>query len=266
MMINKKLNLWIILILIFILTACEVKNTTNNEIKSKSITNKYVDFEKFKEGRLCAEVKFSCLPESLDKVWQSTPLKDGLDTFELSKQNIEKYDTIVKEWHKKYDAYHAKSHPKGEKKPMLISSLDKDFFDKVSAKRFLVEMEESLEKEFPGFWREVAKPVRYRWIRRAMSKAKKLGYKSDKPNGIIELCARIGLDFDLDPKWNEITRFILLPKGYTLSYEMMAVEYIDFTVFNKDKNMVGDTINGWSLREALAHLPKPKRPIPRLND
>jgi len=230
--------------------------------EAKSITNKYVDFERFKEGRPCAEISFNCLPESLDKVWQSKPLKDGLDTFELSKQNIEKYDNIVKEWHKKYDAYHAKVHPKGEKKPMLISSLDKDFFDKVSKKRFLVEMEESLEKEFPGFWRDVKKPVRYRWLRRAMNKAKKFGYDSKQNNGIVELCARIGLNFDKDPKWEYLVTFISKKEVHLL----IASDYIDWTIFEKDTGYSGVKITDWSMRRAIGQLPPPKKPYPKLND
>ncbi len=243
------------------MSGCEAKNTTN-EIKSKTPISKYVDFKRFSEGRPCSDVTFMCLPESQDKSWQNKPLDDGLDIFELNTRNIQKYDNIVKEWHKKYDAYHTKPHPKGEKKPMLISSLDRDFFDKVDERRFLEEMEQDLEKEFPGFWRDVKKPVRYRWIRRAMNKAKKFGYDPKQNNMMVELCARIGLDFDLDPKWKYITEFIVIKERYI----GMACDYIDFTVFNKDKDYAGQAINNWSLRTALGYLPYPKRPIPKLND
>ena len=226
----------------------------------------YVDFEKWKEGRLCSELRFQCLPESQDKAITETPLENGLDSFELTPEAQEKFQKIVKQWQKDYDEYHSKAHPKGEKEPMLISDLDKKFFDKVKKKRFLKKMEASLEKEFPGFWRDIPKAVRYRWIQHAMYKAKKLGYTESMPNGIIELCARIGLNFDNDPKYREIKEFITLPHARTRAYDIIACRYIDFTIFNKDIDMAGRPITDWSLRQAIPPLPQPKRLVPKLND
>jgi hypothetical protein len=165
-----------------------------------------------------------------------------------------------------------KKHPNATREEiMLITSLDRDFFEKVDARRFLEEMEQDLANEFPGFWKEVPKKVRYRWIRRAMAKADKYGYNGGGKNiraktQIIGLCARIGLDFDLNPKWKAITDFIKLPQGSRRSYGTIACRYLDFTVFNKDYDVLGRPINDWALREALNYLPKPKRPIPSLND
>ena len=231
----------------------------------------YVDFKRFKEGRPCSEVRFMCLPESQDQSWQSVPTQDHIEDLALTPAVEAKYKKIVVQWQKDYDAYHAKPHPKGEKEPMLITSLDKDFFEKVNERRFLEEMEQDLANEFPGFWKDVPKKVRYRWIRRAMSKAKKYGYNGGGQNmrattQIIELCARIGLDFDRDPKWEAITQFISKSDGPSLSYALMACDYIDFTVFNKNTNMDGYPINDWSLRTALSYLPEPKRPIPKLHE
>jgi len=220
-----------------------------------------IDFETFKKGRVCSDVTFMCLPESLDKVWQSKELKDKADSVILTPERMKRYKYIVAAWR-------LDKEERG-KRGMLVSDLDKDFFKKVKAKQFLIEMEEMLEKEFPGFWKGVKKAVRYRWIRRAMAKSKKLGYADGEITDniqVIELCARIGLDFDLDPKWDYITKFVTMPDGELLAYGNIAVRYIDFTVFNKNIDRYGRPINDWSLRVALRHLPQPKRTVPRLNN
>jgi len=260
----------ILLMMIMFLSGCETHETKHYDTIAELMRAKqkgYVDFEKFKEDRPCGEVTFMCLPESQDKSWQSLATKDKIEDLELTAEVEIRFDKIVKQWHKDYDAYHSKPHRKGEKEPMLISSIDKDFFDKVEERRFLEEMEESLEKEFPGFWRDVPKKVRYRWIRRAQHKAKKYGYKGQRDAfQWAELCARIGLDFDLNPKWKAITEFVSLPNGPLLAAPGMACDYIDFTVFKKDYSPDGDKYTDWYLKEALSYLPKPKRPVPKLND
>jgi len=221
----------------------------------------YVDFNKFKEGRPCAEMKFICLPESRDKSWQSEPTKDHIEDFELTPEVMKRYRYIVNAY--QFDAKTRKE------KGMLLRDLDKNLHKRVEAKHFLIEMEKSLEKEFPGFWKETPKKVRYRWIRRAMAKSKKLGYGEGEITNniqIIELCARIGLDFDLDPKWRAITQFITLPEGLKRAYAGAACDYIDFTVFKKDYSPEGDRYTDWYLKESLLYLPYPKRPVPKLSD
>jgi hypothetical protein len=221
----------------------------------------YVDFAKFKEGRPCAEVKFMCLPESQDKSWQSMPTKDHIENFKLTSEVMERYRYIVNAY--QFDAKTRKE------KGMLLRDLDKDLHKRVEAKQFLIKMEKSLEKEFPGFWRETPKKVRYRWIRRAMAKSKKLGYgegEISRNKQIIELCARIGLDFDLDPKWRAITQFIINTNRGHRSFASIACDYLDFTLFNKNTDRYGRPITDWSLRTALQYLPYPKRPVPKLSD
>ena len=254
------------MISIFILVGCDTsdKHLYQRTVYDKMIADKkaYVDFNHFKEGRPCAEVKFMCLPESQDKSWQSVPTSDHIEDFELTPEVKKKIKKIVKEWHKNYDAYHSKPHPKGEKEPMLITSLDKDFFDKRKERRFLEEMEKDLEKEFPSFWRDVPKKVRYRWIRRAMSKAKKFGYDPKQNNGMVELCARIGLNFDKDSKWDYITKFIAQKEVHL----KVACDYLDWTIFNKTHSFSGTKITDWLMRRAHPGLPYPKKPYPKLND
>jgi len=246
---------------VLLLSGCNANDApkhTTQKTQTKT-QERYVDFNRFKEGRPCAEVKFMCLPESQDKSWQSIPLKDGLDMFELSPEVMAKRKAIIQRWRDEEDG-------KVKEQSVKLAAISEAFYDRVEAKQFLVKMEKDLEKEFPGFWRDVPKKVRYRWIRRAMSKAKKLGYNESKPNGIIEICARIGLDFDLDSKWEKITKFLILPNGTNHGYDIIASRYIDFTVFNKNIDAYGRPINDWSLRTAFRYLPKPKRPIPKLND
>jgi len=254
-----------LMIIMLLLTGCNAKetHTQNNISKLPTKQNRYVDFKRFKEGRPCAEVKFMCLPESTDKSWQSVPTSDHIEDFELTPEVEKKIKKIVKEWHKNYDTYHSKPHPKGEKEPMLITSLDKDFFDKRKERRFLEKMEQDLEKEFLGFWRDVPKKVRYRWIRRAMSKAKKFGSDPKQNNSIVELCARIGLDFDLNPKWDYIVSFI--KKDFEDNIDI-ATDYIDWTIFNKSHSRSGTRITDWLMRDASRGLPTPKKPYPKLND
>ena len=237
--------------LLVIATATFALNYIADTQEKEEYEEKYIDFNEWEEGRLCSELRFQCLPESQDKAIIDTPLENGLDSFELTEEVEQKIADIV---------------AKGEKNYMLVSDFEADFFDKVEEKRFLKEMERDLEKEFPGFWKDTPKAVRYRWIQHAMYKAKKLGYKSKKPNGIIELCARIGLNFDNDPKYKEIKKFITSPNAVRRGYVFSACNYIDYTIFNKTHDKFGTEYTDWYFREISGYLPEPKRPLPKLND
>jgi len=257
----QKYYLIIIPMLYLLLLGCET-NTNHHAIQAQKKEVAYVDFKGWSKGRVCDKLLWKCLPESNDtKRWQK-PLEDGLDSLELTKEVLQKSKTIGQEWARRYDAYHAKPHPKGEKEPMLISHLNREFLESVAAKQFLVEMEQDLEKEFPGFWRDVPKKVRYRWIRRAMNKAKRFGYDPKQNNQMVELCARIGLDFDKDPKWDYITKYIALKEDNIGG----AINYIDWTVFKKTHARTGTRITDWLMRDTFGYLPYPKRPLPSIND
>jgi hypothetical protein len=258
------------ILLLFMVTGCD---TGDEHLRDNTIVNRimkdqeqYVDFERFKEGRVCGEVKFMCLPESQDKSWQSVPTKDHIEDLELTPKVEKKYKLAIKASNKQYHAY-MKKHPNATREEiMLITSLDRDFFEKVDARRFLEEMEQDLAKEFPGFWKEVPKKVRYRWIRRAMSKAKRFGYKGKKPVPMMELCARIGLDFDKDPKWYYIVNFITQDPLNIGTHMGIACNYIDWTIFEKTHSFTGTRITDWSMRRAHPGLPRPKKPYPPLHD
>ncbi len=216
----------------------------------------YVDFKGWAQGRVCDKLLWKCLPESNDtKRWQK-PLKNGLDSFELTTEVLQKQRAIVQRWRDEEDG-------KVKEQSMRLSQLSEGFYDRVEAKKFLKEMEQDLEKEFPGFWRDTPKKVRYRWIQRAINKAKRFGITSKAPGDMVELCARIGLDFDKDPKWDYIVKFI---EEDPRNHVVYAVDYIDWTVFDKEYNNAGTKITDWSMGRAIGKLPYPKKPYPRLND
>jgi len=246
---SSKYYLAILPILLALMMGC---NTSQHKKKQDT----YVDFKGWSEGRVCDKLLWKCLPESNDtKRWQK-PLENGLDSFELTTEVLQKQRAIVQRWRDEEDG-------KVKEQSMRLSQLSEGFYDRVEAKKFLKEMEQDLEKEFPGFWRDTPKKVRYRWIQRAMNKAKRFGITSKAPGDIVELCARIGLDFDRDPKWDYIVKFIEEdPKNHVV----YAVDYIDWTVFNKEYNNAGTKITDWSMGRAIGKLPDPKKPYPRLND
>jgi len=256
-MLYKILKLGVFLTLAF-LQGCEANssNTTDDWKKSTpSYHGEYVDFESFKKGRLCADVRFTCLAESQDKLVVDTPLENGLDSFELTPEVMKKYHAIIKRWRDEEDGL-------VKDESMKAAELSEAFFDRVEETKFLKEMEAQLEKEFPGFWRDTPKQVRYRWIQRAMNKAKVFGYDPKQNQPMVELCARIGLNFDKDPKWEAITKFVAA-KDVHIVY---ANRYLDFTLFNRKKDNGGVPITDWSMRRASGWLPEPKTPYPRLND
>ncbi len=219
----------------------------------------YVDFKGWSEGRVCDKVLWKCLPESNDtKRWQK-PLENGLDSFELTTEVLQKQRAIVQRWRDEEDG-------KVKEQSMRLSQLSEGFYDRVEAKKFLKEMEQDLEKEFPGFWRDTPKKVRYRWIQRAMNKAKRFGSDPKQNNAIVELCARIGLDFDKDPKWDYIVKFITSDPKNIDSNIGITCDYIDWTVFDKSKGYSGVPITDWSMRDTFGYLPDPKKPYPKLND
>ncbi len=217
--------------------------------------SRYVDPEEWAKGRVCDKLLWKCLPESNDtKQWQ-TPLENGLDSFELTPEVLQKEKTIIQRWRDEEDG-------KIKEQSMKLSQLSEGFYDRVEAKKFLSKMEQRLAKEFPDFWRDVPLEVRFRWIQRAMNKAKRFGDDPKQNNLMVELCARIGLDFDKDPKWDAITKFIEEDPENNLSY---AVDYIDYTVFNKTHDWTGTKITDWSMGRAIGHLPYPKKPYPKLH-
>lgn len=223
----------------------------------------------FAEGRYCTDyLKFECLPESRDLSWQKNideSLENPVTTDDLKQEH---------QLHQKYEKMEETM------KHYIITKADDAIFKRIEMKGFLTEMEEEMEKQYPGFWGDTPKPIRYRWMRLCVAKANKYGYGLDEkdtdgtiiPANIretgqfIELCGRIGLYFDSDPKWQYIVNFIKLSESVSRGYAGEAVNYIDFTVYEKDYTYLGDKFTDWLLRDSLSHLPYPNRRVPSIND
>ena len=229
---------------IYLFTGCDIKPRDDG----------YVDFKEFSYGRPCSEVLFKCLPESEDLTWQKIPLLSGADEFELTPERISRYQYIIKGW-----SYNKKERIK---RGYLIYGKDKKLHRRVEEKQFLIEMEESLEKEFPNFWGDIDKTIRYRWLTIAMERARKINQDPKLNNPMVELCARIGFNFYRYPKWSKILEYV---KENRMNIGT-ASDYIDFTLFDKNESYSGNLITDWSMRGAFIILPYPKRDLVRLHD
>lgn len=245
----------------------------------------------FDQGRHCHEVRFACLPEGQDPQWKKTePLIDGRGFFEFDQTKNDRLWKI----HMMTD-----EERKATMESYVLTKEDFEWMNQVSIKKFYIEKELELEKRYPGFWGDTPRAARHRWMRMAAAKSRKYGYgyrfdtKYDEngeilskrqlmnPDGtpffidhddgdahqFIELCARIGLNFDGDPKWKYIVDFIRLPESAERGHAGAVVPYIDFTVFGKNADDQGTVYTDWSLKDSLGtgRLPPPNRPVPKLH-
>ena len=249
----------------------------------------------FDEGRYCSDyLKFECIPDSHDpKILKGNePLADGKFPF---------YDWDEKKF-RTYALITGYEDPKkGEKvEHYVLTKADYKWMDKVVIKQWYKEMEAKMEEQYPGFWGDTPRIVRHRWMRLCVAKAMKYGYglkkkrteisqnpyryideilldENGKPYCVsstirenqqwIELCGRIGLNFDREPKWKYIVDFIKHPDSVSMGHAGEAVTYIDFTVYHKDMVAGADyPITDWVMRTSLSHLPYPNRPVPRQDD
>jgi len=261
---KKILNLILLLSISFVIGGCE-KTIDVAKLPSHNI-------ELYKQDRYCMDyLKFECLPESKDKSWQSIEDKDFLEIDSQTQSRLTHLEQIMKmKYEERIEAM----------QKYVLNNKDYEFLEAVLIQNFFNKKEAEMEKQYPGFWGNTPRKVRHRWMRLCAAKANKYGYgiaTTDTDGTIIpahivetqqfiELCARIGLYFDNDPKWQYIVDFISLPESSIRGYAGAAVDYIDFTVYNKDYSRVGDKLTDWYLKEALGHLPYPDRKVPRLND
>ena len=279
--------LWLVFIpLLF--ASCAAKDKRHIDTSNLPTHNKAV----FDEGRYCSDyLKFECIPDSRDPniLKGNEPLADV--KFPFYEYDEKKYNNLVR-----INDMEDKER-KAKMEHYVLTKEDYVWMDQVRISQWYKEMEATMEKQYPGFWGETPRPVRHRWMRLCVAKGMKYGYglrkkrteisenpyvyteeilldKNGKPftdsNGVrslqqfIELCARIGLNFDRDPKWQYIVDFIKINKDGASAGT--ACDYIDFTVYNKDESAFGYTFTDWSLKDAIGRLPYPSRSIPRLND
>ncbi len=206
-----------------------------NKVKKKKKVYYHLDPKGWSNNRLCDKMLWKCLPESNDTVRWQKPLKNGLDSFKLTPKINKKFDNILKHYNKVYEAFWKKHNIKHywkthKKAPILESKADFKFLNKVSKKRFLIELEKNLQKEFPGFWNGVPKKIRYRWLNQAMNRAKIF---NDLPNLnsylMVELSARIGIDFNKKSKWKQLKKTIddySKSKDYKLENKLRLFIYL----------------------------------------
>jgi len=229
----------------------------------------------FAEGRYCTDyLKFECLPESRDPsiLKGSEPLADG--KFPFYEYDQKRFNDVVEKI-----GFMDDNERKIAMEKYKLTQSDYEWMEQVRLKQWYKEMEATMEKQYPGFWGDTSKPVRHRWMRLCVAKGNKYGYgvvtdgngNAEAYNGPdpsmqqwLELCGRIGLNFDRDPKWKYIVDFIKINKDGACPGT--ACDYIDFTVFSKDESAFGYKFTDWSLKDALRYLPYPNRPVPRLND
>jgi len=220
------------------------------------------NIELYKQDRYCIDyLKFECLPESKDKSWQTLENGDFVEIDGQIQDKLTHLEQIMKmRYEQRIEAM----------QKYVLNNKDYEFVEEVLIQNFFNKKEAEMEKLYPGFWGDTPRKIRHRWMRLCAAKAKKYGHTDSMDYGgfqqYIELCARIGLYFDSDPKWQYIVDFISLPESRVRGYAGAAVDYIDFTVYKKDYGRYGYKFTDWYLKEALGHLPYPDRKVPRLND
>lgn len=291
---------FLLLLIPLLFVSCSAKDTRHIDTTNLPTHNKAV----FNEGRYCSDyLKFECLPESKDAliVNGNEPLADG--KFPFYDWDEKKYNNLVRinnmedkernakmehyvltsadyewmanvrlsQWYKEMEATMEKQYPEfwGETPREVRHRWMRLCVAKGNKYGYGLQTERVNEKgEILKF--DPAKP----WEMKNYPIERLALDKDGKPKVIkgevremqswIELCGRIGLNFDRDPKWKYILDFVKINKDGADTGT--ACDYIDFTIFGKDDSAYGYKFTTWSLGDALRHLPYPNRPVPRLND
>lgn len=206
--------------------------------------------------RQCNEIKFECLPEIADSSWQDISRDNGqLESLVINdavNQKAERLKDII-------------SLTEQERSQAGITYVptkkDYDFLHQLSTRDKIIEYEQHIEKSLPGYWGKTPKSIRYRWLRMAIVKAKKYnnGY-GPSPEQMIHLCTRIGLRFDLDPKWDPITAFISPTRGDSNNMDV-AADYIDYAIFDREAPEYGGDDFPSGLPSDLLNISNPKQEL-----
>lgn len=293
--------LWLVFIpLLF--ASCAAKDTRHIDTSNLPTHNKAV----FDEGRYCSDyLKFECLPDSRDSMILNgnEPLAEGKVPFyewdekkynnlvrindmedKERKEKMEHYvltkedyawmaNVRLSQWYKEMEATMEKQYPgfwgdtprvvrhrwmrlcvaKGNKYGYGLKT------ERVNDKGEVFSKDPNIVQDLDDF------PIK-RFVLDKEGKPKVIQGEAREMQQWIELCGRIGLNFDRDSKWQYIVDFIKHPDSVSMGHAGEAVKYIDFSVFGKDNSRTGTKFTGWSLQTSLRHLPYPSRPVPRLND
>jgi hypothetical protein len=190
--------------------------------------------------RQCNEIKFECLPEMADPSWQDISQNNGqvesLVINNVVNQKAEKLKYII-------------SLTEQERSQAGITYVptkkDYDFLHQLSTRDAIIEYEKDIAKLLPGYWGDTPKPIRYRWLRMAIVKAKKYANDDNGPYPwvMIRLCVRIGLRFDMDPKWEPIREYIQSGSHSDYGENISEIiDYIDYSIFDRKTSEFGDQI------------------------
>lgn len=289
----------LLLLIPLLFASCAAKDTRHIDTINLPTHNKKV----FNEGRYCSDyLKFECLPESKDAliVNGNEPLADGkfpfydwddkrynnlvrINNMEDKERNAkmehyvltpEDYEWMANvrlgQWYKEMEATMEEQYPGfwGETprevrhRWMRLCVAKGNKYGYGLQAEYVNEKGEVFSKD-PNVVQSISDFPITRLVLDKEGKPKVIRGAVSEMQQWIELCGRIGLNFDRDPKWKYILDFVKINKDGASAG--MAVAYIDFTVYGKDVSY-GDPITDWLLGPALTRLPYPNRPVPRLND
>nr|WP_077423017.1 hypothetical protein [Rodentibacter myodis] len=177
--------------------------------------------EEFFKQRPCAEVKYRCLPENQEKTMIDTS------------------------------------------KPYVLSAEEWTRIEQDKTLRMYKEISQMLEIYYPGFWKDVTdEQVKINWVEKADKLTKKY-VGNDRFRGDLEemtqICAIIGLGFEMDPKFKFIVNRFQKNDVFALSN---ILDYLRFEVLKKDFDTGGTHYNTWSLRGVQENMPPITRHIP----
>ena len=229
---NNTLKITFIGLLVFSLSACGEKHPRDSQYNSTAINVK----------KLCTKVLFRCLPESKE----TTRFKPNKNSQENNTVDKDVYQLSDKEEHQI------------EQREQLV---------------VYKEITQMLDLYFPGFWGDKPEDERMEWVRQVHFKlqeydkahnydAKERGYLE----GMAIVCAIIGIDFDQKPGHEPIATFMKNNEYPSLIRLGNTVNYLSFVYLKRDFTLSGNFISKWTLRSALAELPRPSRKVPSLND
>jgi len=219
---------------------------------------RYIDYDEYLSTKLCDKMQLKCLPEYADKSWQTENIKDDFSDIFDTNSKEHKITTLYAKMRNNSDTYDKYRKLLQKEVKMNLDDLSNDFFKRVAKNAEYLEIYNDLQRQFPDIWKDIKRGVALRWIRR-------VEYKADVFNDTgntyqwADLCARIGINFDKDPQYEAITKFLQDPYASKGDYIGTVIEYLEWTLFEQDKSRSTNIwITGWSMG-AIGSLPKPKR-------
>jgi len=132
--------------------------------------------------------------------------------------------------------------------------------------RMYIEITKMLDLFYPDFWGDTPLDEQIKWIMQVERKKEdfaQMGNSQGSLEKMAHICAIIGIDFDSKPEHRPIYTFL---QSDIVDFSTDALDYLYFVYLERDYEGGGIHLNGWSMRDALGHLPYPKRHVPRFSD